>query len=206
MLNYEKKLYTKDCSYILGTDEAGRGPLCGPLVVAACILPKNFNSELINDSKQMSEKRRESAFNLIIENAIDYQIEVISPKEIDDLNIYQASKFGMIQCIKHMRIRPDLILSDAMKMEFENIPVIPIIKGDAKSKNIAAASILAKVTRDRIMNFYSLIYKEYDLANNKGYGTKTHLKAIEKCGIIPGFHRLSYRPCKEIQLNLFENE
>lgn len=206
MLELENSYYSEEICYIAGTDEAGRGPLCGPVVVAACILPKSFNNELINDSKKLSKKAREKAFNLIVENAIDYQIEVVSAGIIDKINIYEASKLGMKKALEHLRIKPNLILTDCMPFEMEGIEVIPLVKGDAKSKNIAASSILAKVTRDRIMNFYDLLYPEYDLKNNKGYGTKKHMQAIKKFGVIEDFHRLSYSPCQKVQLNLFETE
>ena len=206
MLELDNSYYSEEICYIVGTDEAGRGPLCGPVVVAACILPKSFNNELINDSKKLSKKAREKAFNLIVENAIDYQIEVVSAGIIDKINIYEASKLGMKKALEHLRIKPNLILTDCMPFEMEGIEVIPLVKGDAKSKNIAASSILAKVTRDRIMNFYDLLYPEYDLKNNKGYGTKKHMQAIKKFGVIEDFHRLSYAPCQKVQLNLFETE
>lgn len=203
MLLFDEKFYSDKIEYIAGCDEAGRGPLCGPLVVAACILPRNFNTELINDSKKMTPSKRDKAFDIIVNNAIDYSIEVINVETIDEINIYQASKLGMIKAVQNLSIMPDLVITDAMKIDTLNVEVIDIVKGDGKSKNVAAASILAKVTRDRIMCLYDIMYPQYGLAKNKGYGTKFHMEAIEKLGIINHLHRRTYYPCSAYQEKLF---
>ena len=186
MLDFEKDYYSDEINLIAGADEAGRGPLAGPLVVAACILPKDFNHELIMDSKKLTEKKREQAF------------EIISVEETDNLNIYQASKQGMITCFSKLAAKPQLFLTDAMPISTLDVETIDIIKGDSKSKNIAAASILAKVTRDRIMVELDKKYPQYGFKNHKGYGTKKHIEAIKEFGIIEGIHRLTYEPCRTI--------
>lgn len=206
MLKEDEKYYSSKIRYIAGTDEAGRGPLCGPLVVASCILPVDFNDDLINDSKKLTAKKREMAFKIILKKAVDYSIEIIDVDTIDRINIYEASKLGMILACRSLKVHPDLVLSDAMPINGEKFKVINIVHGDALSKNIAAASILAKVTRDHILQYYDSIYPMYDLKHNKGYGTKKHMEAIEKNGIIKGFHRLSYAPCSFSKINLFEKE
>lgn len=205
MLDFEKDYYSDEINLIAGADEAGRGPLAGPLVVAACILPKDFNHELIMDSKKLTEKKREQAFEIIKENAVAFYIEIISVEEIDNLNIYQASKQGMITCFSKLAAKPQLFLTDAMPISTLDVETIDIIKGDSKSKNIAAASILAKVTRDRIMVELDKKYPQYGFKNHKGYGTKKHIEAIKEFGIIEGIHRLTYEPCKTIfrKISLF---
>ena len=205
MLDFEKDYYTEEITLIAGADEAGRGPLAGPLVVAACILPKDFNHELIMDSKKLTEKKREQAFEIIKENAIAYHIEIISVDQIDRSNIYQESKQGMITCFNKITAKPQLFLTDAMPIKTLDVPVIDLIKGDAKSKNIAAASILAKVTRDRIMMELDGKYPQYGFKSHKGYGTKKHIEAIKEFGLLEGIHRVSYEPCKTIfrKISLF---
>lgn len=197
MLTEENKYYNEKVVFIAGCDEAGRGPLCGPVVAAACILPTNFNSDLINDSKKLTKKKREEAYKLIVENAIAFGVGIIDSEEIDKINIYAASKKAMIIALSKLNHQIDLILTDAMPLKFEDVQVIDIIKGDAKSKNIAAASIIAKVTRDRMMEEYDKLYPQYDLKHNKGYGTKKHLEALSIYGPIKGFHRFSYAPVFE---------
>ncbi|MEG2342034.1 MAG: ribonuclease HII [Bacilli bacterium] len=197
MLKYEEELYTK-YPIIAGTDEAGRGPLAGPLVVAAVILKPDFNSLLINDSKKLSEKKRIEAYKLIIENAIEYTIKIIPIEIIDEINIYQASKSGMISCFNSFKTKIDLYITDAMPITDLKSEVISLIHGDSLSKNIAAASILAKVTRDNLMYELDKAYPQYDFAHNKGYGTKKHLEAIKQFGFIKGVHRLSYEPIKSL--------
>lgn len=196
MLDFEKDYYSDSLTLIAGADEAGRGPLAGPLVVAAVILPVDFNHDLINDSKKLTEKKREQAFNIIKENAIAYHIEIIDVENIDKSNIYQESKRGMIECFNKIAAKPQLFLTDAMPIKGLDVEVIDIIKGDSKSKNIAAASILAKVTRDHIMLEIDEKYPEYGFKKHKGYGTKAHMEAITKFGIIKGVHRESFGPCK----------
>ncbi len=195
MLDYEKKIWDLGFSLIVGCDEAGRGPLCGPVVCVAVILPPYYQNEEINDSKKLTEKKREKLFSIIKEDALDYSIQVISPKIIDEINIYEASRKGMIDAIKDLRTSPDYILTDAMPLyEFFGTPQEAIIKGDAKAMSIAAASILAKVTRDHIMMEYDQIYPDYHFAKHKGYPTKEHTEILEKLGPIENLYRFSYSP------------
>lgn len=198
MLEFENSFYSNDINLIAGTDEAGRGPLAGPLVVAAVVLDKGFNDELINDSKKLTKNQREKAYDLIIKNALDYSIVIIDVDEIDKLNIYSATKLGMSKCLLKLKEKPDLYLTDAMPLDIDNYKIMSLIKGDTKSKNIAAASILAKVTRDRIMDSLDIKFPQYGFKSNKGYGTKKHISAINEFGIIDGIHRLSFEPCKSI--------
>ena len=179
---------------VMGIDEAGRGPLCGPLVVASCVLPLNYHSDLIFDSKKLSEKKREMAFKQIKEDAIYYEIKIVSPKEIDELNIYAATKKAMSELASNENY--NVILTDAMKLDIDK-DVTAIVKGDMKSINIAAASILAKVTRDHIMMEYHAKYPELELDHHKGYPTKRHLELLEKYGL-KDFYRMSYGPCKRL--------
>lgn len=194
--NKYEKIYWKDNKYIMGIDEAGRGPLAGPLVVASCILPINYNHEGINDSKKLSEKKRKALFLDIIKDAKYFEFKIISPKIIDELNIYAATKKAMEELKNNSKIQA-ITLTDAMKLEDDN--VIPIIKGDAKSINIAAASILAKVLRDHIMQGYHILYPQYEFNKHKGYPTKRHLELMEEYGLLD-IYRFSYGPCKEIKL------
>ncbi len=202
---YEDKYIKIGHRYIAGVDEAGRGPLAGPVVIAAVILPNNYNNKDINDSKKISEKKRYELYGEIIKNALAYKIVIIDEKTIDKLNIYQASKLGMIDAIKGIKHPVDLVLSDAMPIGELKVEVVPIIKGDAKSISIAAASILAKVTRDQLMLELHNKYPQYGFDKHKGYPTKAHLLAIEKYGITKS-HRLSYKPVANAkQLSLFED-
>lgn len=196
--SYEKELYKKGYTYIGGTDEAGRGPLIGPVVAACCVLPKDFILEGLTDSKKLSEKKREQFFPYIKEHAIAYGIGIVSPERIDEINIYAASREAMMIAIKEVRekINLEYVLSDAMPLELD-IPSLPIIKGDAKSISIAAASVLAKVTRDHILNELDSKYPEYGFKKHKGYPTKAHLEAIQKYGLIDGY-RKTYGPIKKI--------
>jgi ribonuclease HII len=191
-LEYEEKFYEQGLFLVAGCDEAGRGPLAGPLCCAAVILPKGYCNPLINDSKKLTEKKREALYDVIINDALAYNIQIIDEETIDEINIYQASKLGMERALKALNIKPEAVLSDAMKLDIEQ-PYIPLVKGDAKSQNIAAASILAKVHRDRLMYELDKKYPHYDFAHNKGYGTKKHLEAIKQYGITK-YHRLSYKP------------
>lgn len=196
--SYEKDLYKQGFTYIGGTDEAGRGPLIGPVVAACCVLPKDFILEGLTDSKKLSEKKREQFFPYIKEHAIAYGIGIVSPERIDEINIYAASKEAMMIAIKEVRekINLEYVLSDAMPLELD-IPSLPIIKGDAKSISIAAASVLAKVTRDHILEELDSKYPEYGFKKHKGYPTKAHLEAIGKYGLIDGYRR-TYGPIKKI--------
>lgn len=201
MLNFEENYYTDKIKIIVGVDEAGRGPLCGPVVAACCILPKEYKNEHINDSKKLSEKKREIAYKEIIENALDYGIGIVDTKRIDEINIYEATKEAMHIAISKLKISYDLILTDAMKLQNEKVEVIPLIKGDAKCECIAAASIIAKVTRDHILEEYDKKYPQYGFKSHKGYGTKKHIEAIKQYGIIKDFHRESYEPIKSLIKN-----
>lgn len=192
MYEYEQELYEKGIELIGGIDEVGRGPLIGPVVTACVILPKNYILEGLTDSKKLSEKKREKFYDILMKDAISIGIGIVDEKEIDKVNIYQATKEAMAQAVDNIKIKPEHILVDAMPLELE-IPTTSIIKGDAKSITIAAASVIAKVTRDRMLNKLDKIYPMYDLKHNKGYPTKKHLEAIEKYGITK-YHRLSYGP------------
>ena len=204
-LDYEQKYYSKDIQYIAGCDEAGRGCLLGPVVAGAVILPKDFKCDLINDSKQLSEKQREEAYQIIKENAIAWAVAEVSAQEIDQINILNASRKAMILALEKLNHRYDMILTDAVKMKTD-LPFEAIIKGDAKAMCIAAASIMAKVTRDHICYELDKKYPEYKIAAHKGYGTKTHLEMLEKYGPIKEIYRFSYAPVKKLlikKVNLF---
>lgn len=188
----EKELYEKGIETICGIDEAGRGPLAGPVVVAAVIMPKDSMIEGVNDSKKVSANKREIIYDKIIEEAISYSVGIISQNEIDEINILNATKKGLTTAIEGLEIKPDRILVDALnKIDTLGIPYDSIIKGDAKCYSIAAASIIAKVTRDRIMSEWDKVYPQYGFEKHKGYGTKMHIDAIKEYGLTP-LHRLSF--------------
>lgn len=188
----EKDLYSKGFKNICGIDEAGRGPLAGPVVVAGVIMPKDSMIEGINDSKKVTEKRREKLYDVIKEEAISYSIAVIDHHVIDDINILNATKQGVTEVVDGLDVKPDLIIVDALThINTRGIPYEPIIKGDAKCYNIAAASILAKVTRDRIMRQWDEIYPQYGFSSHKGYGTAKHIAAIKEYGLCT-IHRLTF--------------
>lgn len=190
----EEEIYKQNSNinYICGIDEAGRGPLAGPVVVASVIMPKNSMIEGINDSKKISEKKREELYEKIKEEAITYAVGIISQEEIDTINILNATKKGVTSSLKEIETKPDLILIDALKgIDTLQIPYKSIIKGDAQVYSIAAASIIAKVTRDRIMKNWDEVYPEYGFKNHKGYGTAAHIAAIKKYGIC-SIHRKSF--------------
>lgn len=190
--NIEEELYEKGFQKICGIDEAGRGPLAGPVVVACVMMPRNSMIEGVNDSKKVSEKKREKLYNLIIEEAISYSVAIIGQDVIDDINILNATKKGVTTCVEQLQEKPDLILVDALThIDTKGIPYDSIIKGDAKCYNIAAASIVAKVTRDRIMRQWDEIYPQYGFINHKGYGTAKHMAAIREYGLCP-IHRRSF--------------
>lgn len=195
LYEYENELYDKGINLIGGIDEVGRGPLIGPVVAVCVILPKNYKLEGLTDSKKLSEKKRDKFYNILMKDAVSIGIGIVDEKEIDELNIYQATKKAMAQAVDNMKIKPEHILVDAMPLELD-IPTTSIIKGDAKSITIAAASVIAKVTRDRMMYELDEKYPMYDLKHNKGYPTKNHLDALKKYGITK-YHRLSYGPVKE---------
>lgn len=189
---YERQLKSKGINLIAGVDEVGRGPLVGPVVAACVILPEKFNLDGLTDSKKMSEKKRDEFYDKILKQAISIGIGVIEPKIIDEVNIYEATKLAMKQAITNCDIKPEHILIDAMPLDL-NIPTTSIIKGDLKSITISAASVIAKVTRDRMLIELDKKYPMYDFKNNKGYPTKKHVEAIKKYGIIDE-HRRSYEP------------
>ncbi len=201
---YEKELQKQGITLIAGVDEVGRGPLVGPVVAACCILPEKFNLEGLTDSKKLNEKKRDYFYEEIKKQAISYGIGIIDEKKIDEVNIYEATKLAMIEAIKNMDIKPEHILIDAMPLELD-IPTTSIIKGDLKSITISAASVLAKVTRDRMLLELDKKYPMYDFKNNKGYPTKKHLAALSKYGIIAE-HRKSYGPVKKYLDELAEVE
>ncbi len=179
------KVYEKEYEshgWICGIDEVGRGPLCGPVVASAVILPKDCQILYLNDSKKLSEKKREELYDVIMEQAIAVGLGMATPERIDEINILQATYEAMRQAISNLKVKPAVLLNDAVTIPGVEIPQIPIIKGDAKSVSIAAASIIAKVTRDRMMVEYDRIYPGYDLASNKGYGTKVHMDALKTVG------------------------
>lgn len=194
----EKDLHKQGYQYIVGTDEAGRGPMAGPLVAAAVILSDKFYLETLNDSKQISAKMREKLYDIIMKEAIEIQVEVISVEEVDRLNVYQASKQAMLSCIKKMKTKVDYILTDAMKLDID-IPCLDIIKGDQKAACIAAASIIAKVTRDRLMIEIDKEYPQYGFSKHKGYVTKYHLEMLDKYGP-SAVHRQSFEPVQRTLL------
>lgn len=188
------KAYEKEysmCEYICGIDEVGRGPLAGPVVAGAVILPKDVTILYLNDSKKLSEKKRELLYDEIMEKAIATGIGMASPARIDEINILQATYEAMREAISNLKIRPDILLNDAVTIPEVDIPQVPIIKGDAKSVSIAAASIIAKVTRDRLMVEYDKVLPGYDFASNKGYGTKAHIAGLKELGPTP-IHRQSF--------------
>lgn len=195
---YEKDLWKSGLEYIAGVDEVGRGPLNGPVVTACVVLPHDFVLEGLTDSKKLSEKKRNLYYDHILKHALAVETAECTPEEIDEINIYEASRKAMIRAIekvnKHIKI--DHVLSDAMPLDLE-IPSTSIIKGDAKSITIAAASVVAKVTRDQLMYDLDKKYPMYGYANHKGYPTKKHLEAIHEYGLIPGY-RKTYGPVKKI--------
>ena len=191
--------YDKAFSCVVGgMDEAGRGPLAGPVVCACCIMPLDSMIDGINDSKKVSEKSRERLYDIIVDIAVAYGVGIVEPSVIDEINILQATKLGMKKAFENMTEKPEMLLIDAVKLELP-IPVRSIIKGDAQSYNIAAASIIAKVTRDRIMREYDLLYPQYGFAKNKGYGTKVHTDAIARVGRCPIHRRTFIRKFENVE-------
>ena len=176
---------------ICGIDEAGRGPLCGPVVAGAVILPKHCDILYINDSKKLSEKMRDVLYDEIRRGAVAWAVGIVEPSVIDEINILQATYLAMRQAIDKLKVKPDILLNDAVTIPGIEIKQVPIIKGDAKSQSIAAASIMAKVTRDRLMAEYDKQYPEYGFAKHKGYGTKAHIEALKEYGPCP-IHRKTF--------------
>ena len=193
---YEDELEKKGIKYIAGVDEVGRGPLVGPVVTACVILPAGYQLEGLTDSKKLSLKKREMFFDIIMKDALSVSIGIKDEKVIDEVNIYEATKLAMYEAINNSKIKPEHVLIDAMKLEELEMPSTSIIKGDLKSITISAASIIAKVTRDRMLVELDKKYPEYGFAKNAGYGTKQHIEAIEKYGIIPE-HRKTFKPVSD---------
>lgn len=198
LYEYENELYEKGIKYIGGVDEVGRGPLIGPVVTACVVLPKDFKLEGLTDSKKLSEKKRDLYYDYIINNCVAYAIGEVSPEEIDEINIYEASRKAMIIAINKVKEQINLqhVLVDAMPLDID-VPTTSIIKGDAKSISIAAASVIAKVTRDRMMYDLDKKYPKYGFGKHKGYPTKAHIEAINKYGLIDGY-RKTYGPVKDV--------
>lgn len=188
----DEEFFKKGVKYIAGIDEAGRGPLAGPVVVACVIMPEDSMIEGVNDSKKISEKKRERLYDLLLEEAVSYGIGIVNQEEIDEINILRATKKALTMALTQMEIKPNVILVDALTgIDTLGIPYKSIIKGDANSYSIAAASIIAKVTRDRIMREWDKVYPEYGFAGHKGYGTAKHIEAIKQYGLCP-LHRRSF--------------
>lgn len=189
---HERQLHEKGFKYICGIDEAGRGPLAGPVVIASVIMPEGSMIEGVNDSKKVSEKKRELLYEQIIEEAISYGVAIIGHDEIDRINILNATKKGLTMSLKELTVKPDIILVDALEhIDTLGIPYESIIKGDAKAYSISAASIIAKVTRDRIMREWATVYPQYGFEAHKGYGTAKHIAAIKEYGLCP-IHRKTF--------------
>lgn len=196
--NKYEKLAWKANKKVMGIDEAGRGPLCGPLVVACCVLPKNYKNNEINDSKKLSDKKRRELFKVIVKDALYFSIEIVPPKIIDELNILEATRSAMQKL--SLKYKANYVLTDAVEISNKNN--VPIIKGDAKSISIAAASILAKVVRDSIMNGYDILYPEYEYKKHKGYPTKRHMELMQKYGVFD-IYRFSYKPVLKNKVRIF---
>ena len=199
MLTYEREYYAQGMQYVAGVDEAGRGPLAGPLVIAAVILPQAVFIAGLNDSKQLSAAKREQLYDEIIAKAVAIEVNIVSVSNIDKLNIYTATQRGMAEVLEHLPVQPQVALIDAMPVEAKGINTVSIVHGDALSASIAAASIIAKVTRDRIMERLDRLFPAYSFAHNKGYGSGAHMQAIAEFGATK-WHRRSYEPVKSMQL------
>ena len=203
LYTYERELIKQGITLIGGIDEVGRGPLVGPVVAACVILPLNYELEGLTDSKKLSEKKREQFYEILKKEALSIGVGIVSAEKIDEVNIYEATKLAMQDAIKNCALKPEYLLIDAMKLD-TSIPSNSIIKGDSKSLSIAAASVIAKVTRDRMLIELDKKYPMYDFKHNKGYPTKKHLEAINQFAII-NLHRKSYAPVKEY-LERIKNE
>ena len=199
MLKLERELYDEGCELIAGVDEAGRGPLAGPLVIAAVILPKDVFISGLNDSKQLSAAKRDMLYNEVMAKALDIEVNIVSVSNIDELNIYAATQQGMAQVLENLHCKPQAALIDAMPVKVPDMKIESVVHGDALSASIAAASIIAKVTRDRIMERLDLVYPAYGFAHNKGYGSGAHMQAVSEHGATR-WHRRSFEPVKSMQL------
>lgn len=196
LMKYEKELYKEGVKLIAGVDEVGRGPLVGPVVAAAVILPENYILEGLTDSKKLSEKKRDKFFDIIMQDALAVGIGEISAEKIDEVNIYEASKLAMLEALNNLKIKPEHVLIDAMPLDLE-MPSTSIIHGDALSLSIAAASVIAKVTRDRMMYELHEKYPEYHFDKHKGYPTKLHLECLQKFGPLKNY-RFTYKPVHDL--------
>jgi ribonuclease HII len=194
--NIEKRLWHEGYDRIAGVDEAGRGPLVGPVVAGAVILPKNYKLEGLNDSKQLSEKKRNQYYDILMKDALAIGIGIVDAKTIDEINIYAASRLAMKKALDDLKIKPDYILTDAMPIELDT-PLEAIIHGDALSMSIAAGSVIAKVTRDRLMEELDKLHPEYEFKNHKGYPTKKHLELLSKYGPLENY-RFTYKPVRAL--------
>lgn len=197
LLKYEKELYDKGITLIGGVDEVGRGPLVGPVVASCVVLPVNYELPGLTDSKKLSEKKREQLYDIIMRDAISVGVGIVGPEKIDEINILEASRLAMKIAIENLDVKPEFILSDAMKLTNIDIPYQDIIHGDALSLSIAAGSVIAKVTRDRMMYDLDKEYPEYGFAKHKGYPTKAHIENLEKYGVLPNY-RFTYKPVSDL--------
>lgn len=197
LLKYEKELYQQGITLIGGVDEVGRGPLVGPVVAACVILPVNYELEGLDDSKKISEKKRDKLYDIIMEDAISVGVGIVGPEKIDEINILEASRLAMKLAIENMDVKPEFVLSDAMKLTNIDIPYKDIVHGDALSLSIAAGSVIAKVTRDRMMYDLDKEYPEYEFAKHKGYPTKAHLEKIKEYGVLKNY-RFTYKPVSDL--------
>jgi ribonuclease HII len=203
MLKGERAFYSEKVRLIVGVDEAGRGPLAGPVYAAAVVFDPSYKNSKINDSKKLTEKRREELFDEIKERALGYGIASVPPEVIDEKNIYEATKLAMREAISQIKFPYDLVITDAMPLRLDR-PVVAMVKGDAQCLNVAAASILAKVSRDRFMKELDAKYPGYGFAHHKGYGTKEHIEALKRLGPIEGVHRKTFKPVSDFyQITLF---
>ena len=196
LLKYEKDLYKGGIELIAGVDEVGRGPLVGPVVAAAVILPKNYKLEGLTDSKKLSEKKRNLFYDILKKDALSIGVGIIDAKTIDEVNIYQASKLAMYEAISKLDVKPEHVLIDAMPLDLE-IPSTSIIHGDALSLSIAAASVIAKVTRDEMMYELDKVYPMYGFKDHKGYPTKKHIENLKKYGVLDNY-RFTYKPVSDL--------
>ncbi len=196
-LSYEKELYAKGITLIAGVDEVGRGPLVGPVVTAAVILPVNYHLEGLTDSKKLTEKKRNEFYKIIMQDAISVAVGIKDNKVIDEVNIYEATKLAMYEAINKLDVKPEHVLIDAMKLDKLEVPSTSIIKGDLKSESIAAASVIAKVTRDSMMYELDLEYPEYGFKNHKGYPTKSHIENVKQYGLLDNY-RFTFSPISDL--------
>lgn len=204
LLKFEKELYKQGYTLIAGTDEVGRGPLVGPVVAAAVILPKNYELKGLTDSKKLSEKKRNIFYDIIMKDAISVGVGIVSEQIIDEINILEASRLAMNKALDNLDVKPEYILSDAMKLD-RNVPVMPIVHGDALSLSIGAASVIAKVTRDRMMEDLGKKYPDYEFEHHKGYPTKRHIELVKKYGVLDEY-RKTFKPISEIIKERSKNE